>query len=239
MNEPDHSIFVPTWAQGRTGMGQGGYTAGKFCEAIGQPVSVALKAPIPLETEMTVHTTSEGWSLMVTDHTIMSAVVSDVGYATTSAVSASDAIAASARFTGHVDHKAPHCLSCGTVDRSMRVWPGLVDDGTDRVATPWTPPPWTDDGNGCVEVVYAWMALDCACGSVVDSGPDRRDSLTVQYAVDIVEPIQVGQTYVIVGFDGNWSGGWDGRKRGAAACVFDADANIVARADSFWVSLPQ
>ena len=120
----------------------------------------------------------------------------------------------------------------------MQVWPGAVADDSGRVASDWTPPSWAGDENGVVIDGLVWMALDCTCGFYVGHHPEPRNALTVRFAAEVLEPIRVGQRYVIVGHDGNWPGGWDGRKRGAASCVFDSDGHVVARSDSFWVSLP-
>jgi len=48
------TIRVPTSRQGQTGLGQGGYTAHAFANSIGEPVTMALKSAIPLETDLDV-----------------------------------------------------------------------------------------------------------------------------------------------------------------------------------------
>ena len=45
---------IPTSRQGQTGMGQGGYGCFRFQEAIGEPVTVALRSPLPLEIDLVV-----------------------------------------------------------------------------------------------------------------------------------------------------------------------------------------
>lgn len=238
------TLTIPAWAQGRTGLGQGGYTASRFELAVGQPLSIALKAPIPLETPMqVVEVGDHAWELRSGGDTIMGAVPSPMSFARTESVNFADAIVARGRSNANSeDHVAPHCRSCGTDEGSMRIWPGALADGTNRVATDWTPPAWAGDESGVVDVGMVWMALDCTSGfflgmSAPDADGNTRDAVTVQFAAQIVEPLLVGEQYVSVGFDGHWSGGWDGRKRGAGACVFDSSGQIVAQADSFWLSL--
>lgn len=233
------SVVIPTWGQGRPGLGQGGYTSAQFEAAVGQPITISLKAPIPLETELSVDAVEGGWELRQDDTVIMTAVPSEISYADTPAVGLDAAADARTRFPVSPDeHNARNCLSCGFGERTMEVWPGLLDDGTGRVASDWHPPAWAGDDNGLVDPGLIWMALDCTCGFYVGQYPERRNALTVQYAVEVLQPVQVGHSYVVVGFDGNWPGGWDGRKRGAGSCVFDADGAVVARSDSFWVSVP-
>ena len=57
----DEPLIIGGWFQGPTGRGQGGWTAAKLAERIGEPVTVWLRAPIPLDVEMTVIETSAGW----------------------------------------------------------------------------------------------------------------------------------------------------------------------------------
>jgi hypothetical protein len=239
------TLSIPSWAQGRAGLGQGGYACAMFEAAIGLPVSISLRGPIPLETEMVIISLDEGWELRHDDRVVMSASPRSIDFASTTPVTIAEAAAARERFpvTAH-DHNAPHCLSCGFGERTMRIWPGLLDDHahgdrrTIRVATDWVPPTWAGDDDGFVNEALVWMALDCTSAFFVGQHPEPRQALTVQYAVDVMEPVRVGESYAVVGFDGNWPGGWDGRKRGAGSCVFASDGRQIARSDSFWVSIP-
>ena len=45
-------------------MGQGGFTCHQFVEAIGEPVTVALRSPIPLETGLDVVHLDDCWHLV-------------------------------------------------------------------------------------------------------------------------------------------------------------------------------
>jgi hypothetical protein len=235
----DSTIVIPRWGQGRPGLGQGGYTSSRFQAAIGQPVAISLRAPIPLESEMQIVEVEGGWQLQHNDALVMEATPSTIEFVDTESVTISSATDARSRFPVTAEeHNASSCLSCGFTERTMRVWPGLLADGTGRVATDWTPPEWAGNDAGIVHEHLVWMALDCTCGFYVGHHPERRNALTVRYAVEMLQPIEVGRTYVIVGHDGSWPGGWEGRKRGAASCVFDDAGNVVAHADSFWVSIP-
>ncbi|MCP5027047.1 MAG: hypothetical protein GY929_12260, partial [Actinomycetia bacterium] len=71
---PLEPIVIPDWAQGRPGMGQGGFSAFRFAAAIGEPVAVNLRAPIPLLTPLNVVRTAAGWALLDGDTLIMDAV---------------------------------------------------------------------------------------------------------------------------------------------------------------------
>lgn len=231
------SIVIPAWAQGRADRGQGGFAAHRFAAAVGEPVRVDLRAPIPLEVPLDVVSTQDGWELRHGAVAIMQAAPRPPGgLPRTEPVAVADAAAAMAGFPGDdAEHEAAGCFSCGLGERTMRVWPGPLADGTGRTATRWSPPVWVDSGDGRVDDAMAWTALDCVQGFFVNFsvGP-RRNSLTVRFEAEVYRPVTVGGEYAIVGFDGEGSG-WQGRKRTAAANIFDAEGRLVASAASLWV----
>ena len=78
--------------------------------------------------------------------------------------------------------------------------------------------------------------MDCACGWYTShSGSTQGEGLTVQFAVDIVEPLDPDGEYALVAWHGDHHPDWEGRKRGAAAALFDAAGRLVAQSRSFWV----
>ena len=63
-----------------------------------------------------------------------------------------------------------------------------------------------------------------------DGKPDAREE---QIGV-VLEQVWFAS---LVGWGGDWEGGWHGRKRGAASAAFDNDGVCVAHSRSFWVSV--
>lgn len=230
------TVVIPHWAEGRQGFGQGGWCSATFAATIAEPVVIDLRVGVPLETPMAVVAADGGWELRDGDVVVMRARPRDrVAFPTTAAVDVGAAAEASARFDrGPDDHAAPACFSCGLRERTMRVWPGPLDDGSDRLATTWTPPEWVAGADGAVPEAVVWTAMDCAQGFFVGSGPVRRRGFTVRFEADVYRPVRVGETYVVVGFNGDGNG-WDGRKREAAAAVFDRSGALMAAAASLWV----
>ncbi|MGF1600122.1 MAG: hypothetical protein ACFCVK_24995 [Acidimicrobiales bacterium] len=236
------TITVPDWAHGRPGVGQGGYSAACFQAAIGRPVVVSFRAPIPLETPLAVSPGEGGWMVTHDGTRIMDAEPLErlvEGFATTDPVPIDVAAAGRAASEATVadGHDARSCFSCGLQDTSMKVHAGPLPDGSGRSGTDWLPPPWVGDDDGVVAAAVVWAVMDCAQGFYVGRRPFPRQAVTGRYAVEMAEPILVGRPYAVVAHDGHWSGGWDGRKRGAAASVFAADGTIVARADSLWIAV--
>ena len=154
----------------------------------------------------------------------------------TTAVSITDAQNARQRFPFPLDsHPIPNCFSCGVQHGSMRVHCGPLEDG--RFAVDWQAPEWAIGADNSVDESAIWAALDCAAGwYVVCSTNPPRLSFTVQYAAEVLEPLRPHEPYAIVAWGGDWEGGWDGRKRGAAAVLFDRNGRLIAQSRSFWVA---
>lgn len=236
------TILIPTWSQGQTGRGQGGWTSARFEEAVGRPLSVALRSPIPLDCELdVVDAGGDSWAVGFDDgdrwRVVLEGRPAGRSFGVTDVVDVE--LATQARARADVDpsrHVAPLCFSCGIQHDSMRVHAGPLHDGTGRFATDWTPPARWADGHGHVDAATVWAALDCASGFYVGGNPTGRSGVTVQYEVELLAPVRADEPHVIVAWSGRWPGEWDGRKRGAGSCVFDAEGRLLARSDSFWVA---
>lgn len=231
------TIRIPREKQGKTGLGQGGWGCYELQRVIGEPVTIALRSGLPLETDLVVRHDGARWLLIdptAPDLVILEASRWDRECPTTEPVSIDEAEAARAVFPyGEHDHPAPNCLSCGIGERTLGVHAGPLGDG--RWATPLRFPSWSWRDGG-VEPGYVWMAMDCASAWYTShSGSTQGEGLTVQFAVDIVEPLRVDREYALVAWHGDHEPEWQGRKRGAAAALFDSDGGLVARSSSYWV----
>jgi len=235
------TIRIGGWFQGPTGSGQGGWTAQRFLDAIGEgrPLTAAIRAAIPLDVDLSVAERDGHWELTAPDETVvMVAHQWDPAFADTTPVTIADAEAARQRFLATVDeHPVPSCFSCGQMPDSMGVHAGPLADGTDRFATDWTVPDWATDRAGTVDPGSLWAAIDCCAAWWVGWSRERRTALTVQYAVEQLLPLEPGGSYALVGWGGDHDPEWDGRKRHAASAAFDRNGRCVARSVSFWVSV--
>ncbi|MEZ5378438.1 MAG: hypothetical protein R2733_18185 [Acidimicrobiales bacterium] len=237
---PLDSFVIPTWAQGQTGIGQGGWTSARFEASVGRALTVSLRSPAPLETELSVVEVGHDHWQVGLDEAGEWRVVSEGRpaprqFATTEPVSIEGAADARSRYRS-ADHPAPLCFSCGTHPESMCVHSGPLLDGTGRYATDWTPPSWVGDADGVVDAPTIWAVLDCSSGFYVGQDPDRSGAVTVQYEVEILDDVRVEASYAVVSWNGLHPDDWDGRKRGAGSCIFDADGTLVAHSTSFWVA---
>ncbi len=233
------TITIPTPFEGPPGTGQGGYTAARVVEHIGGAATVAFRSPIPLDEELTLEQLdAEHWQLSnPSGDAVLDITRWTPNWATTTAVSIADARAARERFEYTPEnHPAHHCFSCGAQPESMQVHAGPLGDG--RYATDWTIPHWAANDGGTVDQAVAWAAVDCTAGWYIAGPADRRAGFTVQLAVEVLKPLVAGDTYAVVGWEGDYPAAWDGRKRGACSSLFDATGDLVARSRSFWVAFP-
>ena len=95
---------------------------------------------------------------------------------------------------------------------------------------PWTPPEWT--GDGVVEPVFAWAALDCP-SSVPAHGTISAPVVLGRLTVALERPIEVGAPHVVQA----WMERSDGRKRNTAVAIFSAAGERRAVARAVWVEL--
>lgn len=231
-------IHVENWFQGPTGSGQGGWTAQRLASAVGQPVTVSIRRPIPLETDLSVVEVHDGWHLVDPngpEEPVLIASRWDAVFADTEPVTIAAAADARTRFPLHHDHPVPVCFSCGLEPDAMRVHSGELPDG--RWATDWTAPEWATDEHGEFDHGALWAAIDCAQAWYVGNAGGRRHGVTVQLAVEARQPIVAGETYALVAWNGTYPNDWDGRKRGAGGAVFANDGTCVARSSSFWIAI--
>ena len=238
MNTSRRTVRIGDRFQGPTGSGQGGWTAQRFTAGIDPPVTIALRAPVPLETDLAVVPDGDEWRLVdpAGPTTVMIARPWDPVFATTAPVPVPEAAAARRRFSELVaEHPVPSCFSCGTRHDSMRVQAGPLADG--RFATDWQPPDWAVAGDGSVDPGVLWAALDCAAAWYVANSGRPRLVVTAQYAVEITGRIEPDATYSLVSWAGQHPAEWDGRKRHGASAAVAADGPCVARAASFWIAL--
>ena len=95
---------------------------------------------------------------------------------------------------------------------------------------PWTPPEWT--GDGVVEPLFAWAALDCP-SSVPVHGTISAPVVLGRFTVALERPIEVGAPHVIQA----WLERSDGRKRHTAVAIFSAAGERRAAGRAVWVEL--
>lgn len=211
----------------------GGYFAGLLAARASTTVSVRLRAPPPLDTELSVVQTADG-RLEARHH---DTVIGDATPATLDVRSPTpppqyrEAMEASRDYAGH-SSPVPMCFVCGvsrTPGDGLRIFAGKVP-GRNIVAAPWTPDASLDRGDGKIRPEFMSAALDCPGYYAIAS---NRMMLLAQYTVQVERLARVDEPCTVVG----WHIGSNGRKHEAGTALFGADGDLCGRAWAMWIEL--
>src|SRR5215218_8536991 len=224
-------VIAPRF-NGPPASGHGGYSCGCAAAHVDGPVvEVTLRRPPPLGVALSVARDGAAASLLDGGDVVASARPASLALDGPPPVGVEEARAAAERFVWMHDHPFPTCFGCGPERDpadALCLFTGPVGDG--RFAVPWTPPAWT--GDGAVDPVFAWAALDCPSSAPVHetiSAPVVLGRLTIA----LEAPIEVGAPHVIQ----SWLEGSDGRKRHTAVALYTADGERRAVGRAVWVEL--
>jgi hypothetical protein len=224
-------VIAPRF-NGPPSSGHGGYSCGCAAAQVdGGAVEVTLRRPPPLGVELTVARDGAAASLLDRDEVVATARPASLEVEGPDPVGVEEAAAASDHFVWKHGHPFPTCFGCGPQRDpadALCLFTGPVGDG--RFAVPWTPPAWT--GDGAVDPLFAWAALDCPSSAPVHetiSAPVVLGRLTVA----LEGPIEVGVPHVIQ----SWLEGSGGRKRHTGVALYTAEGERRAAGRAVWIEL--
>ena len=231
--EPVGEIRIPARFNGPLKSGNGGYCCGVVAAFLGGPAEVSLRAPVPLETPLTVE--RDRGDVRVNDgETLVAdgAPAPDLEVEVPEPVGVEEAREASRHYEGPFDGTFSQCFVCGrTRGDSFGVFAGRVA-GRDLMATPWTPPAWAAGEAGNVRPEFVWAALDCPASFAAylhDHDPDI--GFLVRLSARLDAPVPAGEEHVVLG----WPLGGEGRKREAGSAVLSAGGQVLAAARALMV----
>ncbi len=215
--------------------GNGGYVCGLVAAAIGAPVAVRLRHPPPLDVALTLAAddATGRWLLQHGEVLVAEARPHVVEIEVPAPPDHAEAIAASLRYPGFVEHPFPGCFVCGPrrlADDGLRIFAGPLDERP-LVAAPWVPDGSLADEDGRLRPEFMWSALDCP-GYFATSLAGRR-ALLGELAVRIERRVQPGEACVVIG----WERRAEGRKHTVGTALFGHDGSLAARAEATWIAL--
>lgn len=232
-------VVVTRQFRGPSKSGNGGYTAGLLTSSLGaarRPVTVTLRRPPPLDTEMLVRVPSDGGGVEMwhDDLLVASAVPGTFAGGVVEAVDLGSATAARSAYQGATNHPFPGCFVCGPgreAGDGMRLAPGMVGPG--RTACVWVPEPShaAGDDRSFVGTEFAWAALDCPGGWTSDI--QQRPMVLGRMTASVSAAPRVGRPHVVVGR----LVGEEGRKTFTATALYDEDGRLAGRAEHTWIHI--
>lgn len=228
------SFVVPARFRGPPRSGNGGWTSGHLAQLVdgaldGGAVTVRLRTPPPLNTEMEVARGDDGTVELWDGQTLIAQAFPAEPLDATQVpapVAYQQARAAGSAYEGLRSHPFPSCFTCGT-DRNpadaLCLHTGLLAGHTTLRAAAWTP------GESAPELV--WAALDCPGGWA--SGVADREMVLATMTASVRELPVVGEPHMVMA----WPSGAEGRKHYSGTCLYAADGRLLAQADAIWIAM--
>jgi hypothetical protein len=227
-------VIIETRYRGPEGSGNGGYVAGLLAGHVSSDtVTVALRHPPPLETELRVTADDDrglGARLWDGDRLIAEALAGAIVVPAVPPVPFEEALDAAEKYRAAERHPFPGCFVCGP-DREpgdgLCLAPGPAGDGTlgeGTVAAPWVP-----EEVPAPEIM--WAVLDCPGGLAFgqDDPPVVLGTMTARVAA----LPEAGEQCVVMGL----ARSREGRKLHAAAAAYGADGRLLGRAEQIWIEV--
>ncbi len=212
------AVTIAAQFNGPPGTANGGYACGVLAEGLpaAEAVSVALRAPLPLERELTV----AGGRLLDGETVLAEASATTLTLDVPPPPPLEEARAA--HLAPDFPHPFPCCFVCGP-DRAagdgLRILPGPVAPGV--VATTWTPL--------SADRRILWSALDCP-SSFACTFASR--AVLANLTAQVHQEPQPGRELTVLG----WHIASDGRKHHAGTALYDGTA-LLAAALALWIEL--
>jgi hypothetical protein len=213
----------------------GGYACAMAAQFIEGAAEVTLRAPPPLERPLSV-SRSDGTVRLWDDGALVAeASPAAVNMDVPQPVTLERAQRAAEGCEWIENHPYPTCFVCGPergAGDGLRIFPGPVE-GRELYAAPWVPDESVADATGGVRPEFVWAALDCPSGIVTDLFGEVGLILLGRLAADLLQPLLVGQSYVVVA----WPVGREGRKLNTGSALFSEQGNLHAVARARWIEL--
>jgi hypothetical protein len=195
---------------------------------------VTLRLPPPLETDLSVGADGQvrhGRELVAE---CRPAVVSVEAPPPVSPARAADAARAGYEHWAP-KHPFPSCVVCGPAREpgdGFRLCPGPLGKD-DLFACDWTPDPSLAGPDGFVRPECVWAALDCPTSAPIANFGEGPAAVLARLTATVEEPVMADEPHAIV----SWPLSREGRKRMAAAALFDERGRILGRSEALWIEL--
>ncbi|MEP7034340.1 MAG: hypothetical protein ABI662_05775 [Dermatophilaceae bacterium] len=226
------SFVVPARFCGPPMSGNGGWTSGHLAQLVdgaleGGTVTVRLRTPPPLDTEMEVSWGDDGTAEIWDGKTLVAQAFAAEPLDATelpSPVTYAEAEAAGPAYEGLISHPFPTCFTCGTSrdpSDALCLHTGVLAGHATLCAAAWTPRESTPE--------LVWAALDCpgawACGIA------GRELVLGTMTASVHDLPEVGGPYVVMA----WPKGHEGRKYYSGTALYSASGRLLGRGDAVWI----
>jgi hypothetical protein len=233
------TLTIPARFNGPPGSANGGYTCGRLAGLVGaEEVEVSLRKPPPLEQPLEIVRDGEHVELRDGDTLVAEGGPIELLLEVPDAVPRGEVAAAeeAGREIWTAKHPFPSCVVCGPAREAgdgMRIFPAALPDRDGLFGACWTPRESDGDGNGWVRPELVWAALDCPTSAPVANFGEGPPCVLASLAARLGCPVRVGEPHTVL----SWRIDVDGRKRRAAAALYDSDGILTCASRALWIEL--
>ena len=235
------TLTIPARFNGPPGSANGGYTCGRVAQLVdAEEVEVSLRTPPPLERPLDVVRDGERVELRDGDTLVAEGGPTEFLLEVPDAVPRGEVAAAeeAGRELWTAAHPFPSCVVCGPARAAgdgMRIFPAALPDRDGLFGACWTPRDSDGDGDGFVRPELVWAVLDCPTSAPVANFGKGPPMVLASLAARLGCPVQVGEPHTIL----SWRVEVDGRKRRAAAALYDSDGVFICASRALWIELQE
>jgi hypothetical protein len=233
------TLTIPARFNGPPGSANGGYTCGRVAQLVGaEEVEVSLRTPPPLERALEVVRDGERVELRDGDTLVAEGRPTELLMDVPEPLPRDEVAEAeeAGREVWTAKHPFPSCVVCGP-DRDrgdgMRIFPAELAGRDGLYGACWTPGEEHGDGDGWVRPELVWAALDCPTSAPVANFGEGPLMVLATLAARLGCPVRVGEPHTIL----SWGLEVDGRKRRAAAALYDSDGILTCASRALWIEL--
>jgi hypothetical protein len=234
-----NSLTITARHNGPPGSANGGYTCGLLAQQVGaEGVEVTLLKPPPLEHALVATADGERVELRDDDELIAEAQPSELLLDVPVPVSEDELERAERGGYEHwtAKHPFPTCFVCGPAREpgdGLRIFPVELPGRDGLFGASWRPDASLAADDGSVRPEYVWAALDCPTSAPVANFADGPPMVLARLTARLGCSVRAGERHSII----SWPLARDGRKREAAAALYDSSGRLLCASKALWIEL--
>jgi hypothetical protein len=233
------TLTITARHNGPPGSANGGYTCGLLAQRVSaETVEVTLRSPPPLERPLALAADGERVELRDGEQLVAEARPAELLLDMPDPVPAEELERAEAGGVEHwtANHPFPTCFVCGPEREpgdGLRVFPLELPGGDGLFGARWRPDESLAATDGSIRPEYVWAALDCPTSAPVANFGTGPPMVLARMTARLGCSVRTGEQHSIL----SWPVGRDGRKREAAAALYDSEGRMLCASKALWIEL--
>jgi hypothetical protein len=233
------TLTIPARFNGPPGSANGGYTCGLVAGHVeSDEVQVTLRLPPPLERPLVTVRDGTRVELREGDALVAEGEPSQLRLEVPEPVEPREIEQAQEAGVERWTHKHPFptCVVCGPEREEgdgLRVFPVELPGRNGLFGARWRPDETLADDGGEVRQECVWAALDCPTSAPVANFGEGPPIVLARLTARLGCMVRAGEQHSIL----SWALGREGRKRHAAAALYDSGGRMLCASRALWIEL--